>query len=40
MSELLAAILTHDFMLGVGVGVAFCWMLSLTSVVWMCTHGD
>ena len=38
MSELVRLIITHDFMLGVGVGVAFCWIFCLTSVVWMCTY--
>ena len=40
MSELLAAIVTHDFMLGVGVGVAAWWVLSFVAVVWMVQRAD
>ena len=40
MSELVRLIITHDFMLGVGVGVAAVYALSATVTVWMCTHGD
>ena len=42
MSELLVAIVTHNFMLGFGVGVAAVYALSatVTAAVWVCTHAD
>ena len=41
MSELLVAIVTHNFMLGFGVGVAAVYALSATvTVMWVCTHAE
>ena len=41
MSELLVAIVTHNFLLGFGAGVAAMYALNATVVVmWVCTHAD
>ena len=39
MSELLVAIVTHDFMLGFGAGVVAVYVMSATVAgMWVCTH--
>ena len=40
MTTLLAAILTHDFALGVGVGVVLVYLVSATVTVLLVTHAD
>jgi len=40
MSELVRLIVTHDFMLGVGVGVTAVYALSVTLCAWLVSNAD
>ena len=41
MSELLVAIVTNNFLLGFGVGVAAVYVMNATVVeMWVCTHAE